>query len=80
MLGRLNVMTNVIHLRDHSLSTYAEFSEKLTFLNLSYAHVRVRIRGLEMLVFRKVLGTYLMDDPLTMVINIGNSSCSKVSS
>ena len=25
--------------------------------------VRVRIRGLEMLVFRKVLHTYLMDDP-----------------
>ena len=25
-------------------------------------HVRVRIRGLEMLVFRKTLPTYLMDD------------------
>ena len=25
--------------------------------------VRVRIRGLEMLVFRKILRTYLMDDP-----------------
>ena len=25
--------------------------------------VRVRIRGLEMLVFRKMLRTYLMDDP-----------------
>ena len=25
--------------------------------------VRVRIRGLEMLVFRKILRTYLIDDP-----------------
>ena len=25
--------------------------------------VRVRIRGLEMLVFRKILRTYLMDEP-----------------
>ena len=29
-----------------------------------FVHVRVRIRGLEMLVFRKNLRTYLMDDPL----------------
>ena len=29
-----------------------------------FVHVRVRIRGLEMLVFRKTLRTYLMDDPL----------------
>ena len=42
---------------------YAKFSEKLLFLTPSYAHVRVRIRGLEMLVFRKILRTYLMDDP-----------------
>ena len=41
---------------------YAKFSEKLLFLTPSYAHVRVRIRGLEMLV-RKILRTYLMDDP-----------------
>ena len=27
-------------------------------------HVRVRIRGLETLVFRKILHTYLMSDPL----------------
>ena len=33
----------------HPLSTYAKFSEKLTFL--------------EMLVFRKILRTYLMDGP-----------------
>ena len=45
MLGRLNVMTNVIHLRDQSLSTYAEFSEKLTFLTPQYAHVRVHVRA-----------------------------------
>ena len=27
-------------------------------------YVRLRIRGLDMLVFRKILRTYLMDDPL----------------
>ena len=40
----------------HLLSTYAKFSEKLKL------NVRVRIRGLKMLVFRKILLTYLMDD------------------
>ena len=44
-------------LRSHPLSTYAKFLEKLTFLT-----VRVRIRGLEILVFLKILCTYLMDD------------------
>ena len=29
----------------HPLSTYAKFSEKLTFLTPRYGHVRVRIRG-----------------------------------
>ena len=29
----------------HPLSTYANFSEKLTFPTPRYAHVRVRIRG-----------------------------------
>ena len=47
----------------HPLSTYAKFSEKLTFLPPWYVHVRVRIRGSEMLVFRKILRTYLMDEP-----------------
>ena len=28
-------------------------------------HVRVRIKGLEMLIFRKILHTYSMDDPLS---------------
>ena len=48
-------------LRGHPLSTYEKFSEKLTFLTPWYEHVGVRIRGLEMLVFRKILRTYLMD-------------------
>ena len=47
----------------HPLSTYAKFSEKLTFPTPWYAHVRVRIRGLEILAFRKILRTYLIDDP-----------------
>ena len=42
---------------------YAKFSEKLTFLTPWYAHVRVRIRELEMSVFRKILCTSLMDGP-----------------
>ena len=46
------------------LSTYAKFSEKLTFLSPRYAHARVRIRGVEMLVFRNILHTYVMDDSL----------------
>ena len=51
---------------------YAKFSEKLSFLTPSYAHVRVRIRGLEMLVLRKILRTYLMDDPLPENLRILN--------
>ena len=50
--------------RGHLLSTYAEFSEKLTFLSPLYAHVRLRIRGVEMLAFRKILHTYIMDGPI----------------
>ena len=30
---------------------------------IKYVHVRVRIRGVEMLVFQKILHTYLMDNP-----------------
>ena len=41
----------------HPLSTYVKFSENYT---------NVRIRELEMLVFRKILRTYLMDDPLEL--------------
>ena len=39
-----------LSVRGHSFSTYAKFSEKLTFTSW-YAHVSVRIRGLEILVF-----------------------------
>ena len=51
------------YLKGHPLSTYAKLSEKLTFLTHLYTHVRVRMRGLEVLVFGKILRTYLMDDP-----------------
>ena len=53
----------VSEIRGHPLSTYAKFSEKLTFQSPWYAHVCVRIRGLEMLVFWKILRTYLIDGP-----------------
>ena len=54
--------------RGHPLSRYAKSSEKLTFLTPWYAHVRVRIKGLEMSAFRKILRTYLMDDPLRLLL------------
>ena len=54
-------------IRGYPFSIYAKFSEKLTFLTPWYAHVRVRIRGLEILIFRKILRTHLMDDQLNDV-------------
>ena len=45
---------------DHPLSMYAKSSEKLTFLTPG-TRIRVCIRELEMLVFRKNLCTHLMD-------------------
>ena len=47
-----------------SISTCTKFSEKLIFLTPWYAHVRVRIRGLKIIVFRKFLRTYLVNDLL----------------
>ena len=32
-------------IRDYPFNTYAKFSEKLTFLTPSYAHILVRDRG-----------------------------------
>ena len=56
--------SNIKSIRGHPLiSTYAQFSEKLTFLTPLYAHIRVRIKGLEILVLQNVLRTYLMSDP-----------------
>ena len=43
---------------DHSFGTHVKFSQKLTFLTLWSAHVRLRIRGLEILVFRKIFYMY----------------------
>ena len=54
----------------HPLSTYAKFAEKLTFLTPWYARIRVRIRGLEMFVLRKILHTYLMDGPLERFLRV----------
>ena len=52
-----------ILIRDHPLSAYAKFSKKLTFPTPWYAHARVLIWGLEMLIFWKILRNYLIDDP-----------------
>ena len=43
--------------RSHPLSAYAIFSEKVTF-------------RLEIFVFRKILRTYLIDDPLLLTLNM----------
>ena len=56
------MIINIV-IRCQPLSTYAKFYEKLNISNPLIAHVRVRVRALEMLVFRKILRTYLMDDP-----------------
>ena len=45
-------------LRAHSISPYTKFSEKLTYLSPLYTHVRKRITGKEVLIFRKSLHTY----------------------
>ena len=63
----LNIRENFQICISVPLSTYAKFSEKLTFLNPRYAHVGVRIRRLEMLVFRRILRTYLIDGPFEIV-------------
>ena len=68
-LVNLHLVLYTVNIRGHPLSTYAKFSEKLTFLTPWYAHVRVRIRGLEMLVSWKILRTYLMDGPLKELRN-----------
>ena len=61
--GGVSLSRLMIFLRGHPLSTYVKFSEKLTFLTPWYAHVPGLIRGLEMLVFRKILCMYFMDGP-----------------
>ena len=53
-----------------SISTYTKFSEKLKFVTPWYARVRVRIRGFEKSVFRKILLTYLMDDSLAITAKL----------
>ena len=66
---RLINKLNPVRTRGHPLSKYAKFSAKLTFLTRCYAQGRVRIRGLEMLVLRKILRKYLMDGPLVVSSN-----------
>ena len=48
-------------IKGQPLCTYAKFSEKLTFITPWYAHIDEK-----MWVFRIILRTYLMDDPLTL--------------
>ena len=44
--------------RDHSFSMFVTFSEKLAFLTPWYAHARVHIKRLEMLIFWEILQSY----------------------
>ena len=49
---------SICFIGDRSFSAQAKFSENLTFLTPWHADVRVRIRGKEMLIFRKSFRTY----------------------
>ena len=60
LLGKVLKRKNPLRL---SIKYVRNIFRELTFLTPCYAHVHVRIRRLEMLVFRKILRTYLMDDP-----------------
>ena len=44
--------------KDHSFSTYAEFSEKLLFLTPLIRKRKCVYQGVKELVFRKILRTY----------------------
>ena len=57
-------------LRDHLFSTFAKFSGKQAFLTSWYTHIRVRIRGWEILVFRKVFADILNEWVLRFALNI----------
>ena len=50
-----SIKISLLIVRGHPFGTYAKFSEKLIFQTPWYAQVRVRIRGLEKLVFRKIM-------------------------
>ena len=60
-----NHYTTALLSRGPSIKYVSKIFRKLTFLTPWYAHVRVRIRGLEMLVFRTILRMYIMDVPQT---------------
>ena len=72
---KFNIYKNVIYpkiqqdllqsIKHHLFGAYAKVKKKLKFLTPWYAHVRVLIKGLEMLVFRKILRMYKMDGLLS---------------
>ena len=59
--------------RGHLLSTYTKFSEKLIFLTPWYAHVRARVRGLEILVFSEIFAYVLNGWPHNRVFPLAFS-------
>ena len=63
-----NWVLPVIPERNHSFNMCATFSKKLTFLTPWYAHVRVRIRRLEMLILRKIYHLSVCIIDLVLVI------------
>ena len=58
-----------ISVRDHSFRLYAQFFEKNNIFNPRCAHVRGRIWGQEMLVFRKNADNLRMLDNLAYALN-----------
>ena len=75
-------MTNLkkaLLIKGSSLNYVRKIFRKTNFLTPWYAHVRVRIRGLEMLVFRKILRTYLLDStPKKYVLHFVNATATQV--
>ena len=68
--GASNVQNLLTIIKMEIFNKHAKFSEKLTFLTRWYADVRVRISGYKMLVFRKILLMYEIDDPKSLGSNI----------
>ena len=69
-LQRFLIISHFHALGDHSFSTFAQFSEKITFLTPWYAHVGVRIRGKKCYFFGKCcVRTKWMILWVTMILN-----------
>ena len=67
-----NIVSKEVLCKGSSIKYVHKIFWKTNISNPWYAHVRVCIKGLEMLVFRNILRTYIMDGPK---IQIWLTSC-----